>query len=319
MSATVVTLGEAMLRLSTQGSGRLEEAGALDVRPGGAEVNVAVALASLGVSAAWIGALPQTPLGRRVASAVAAAGVDVSHVVWRPEGRVGLYFVEFGAPPRPTTVWYDRAGSAFTELETFDESALEGARFALISGITPALGPASRRLTARFADATRDAGAGLCVDVNHRTRLWNDDAARDALAPLLARAEVVVCSRADAASVLGCAGDDDEAVARELHERWAHAAEVVAVTLSDRGAVAVGADGRLVVQPGYETTVVDRFGAGDAFTAGLLWGLLEGDLDAAVRAGAALGALKCTVPGDFARFTADEVRAVDARGNALLR
>jgi 2-dehydro-3-deoxygluconokinase len=129
----------------------------------------------------------------------------------------------------------------------------------------------------------------------------------------------VVCSRRDAEAVFGCSGDDEQ-VALQLRERWAVGAEVVALTLSERGVLVVGADGRVVRQAAYPTAVVDRFGAGDAFTAGFLWGLLDGDIETAARAGAALAALKCTVHGDFARFTADEVRAViDDPPNALLR
>src|SRR4051794_1633226 len=116
-----------MLRLSAPGRELLARSPALDVNVGGAESNVAAALARLGTQAAWVSVLPDTPLGHRVRDAVAAAGVATRHVRFTEGGRVGLYFVEFGASPRPTSVWYDRAGSAFAEAATFEPAALDGA------------------------------------------------------------------------------------------------------------------------------------------------------------------------------------------------
>ena len=137
-------MGETMLRLSPPAHGRLEHTDALDLNVGGAESNVAVALARLGRRAAWVSALPASPLGRRVSGAVAAAGVDVSGVRFTPDGRVGLYFVEFGAAPRATEVYYDRAGSSCARSLAFDPALLDGARFAVLSGITLGLSAHAR-------------------------------------------------------------------------------------------------------------------------------------------------------------------------------
>ena len=125
-----------MLRLSPSDRGRLQESARLDAHVAGAEANVATALASLGVETAWVSALPENPLGQRVARTLRAAGVDLGRVVWKADARLGLFFIEFGASPRPTTVWYDRAGSAFSAMTTCDPSALAGAGYAVTSGIT---------------------------------------------------------------------------------------------------------------------------------------------------------------------------------------
>ena len=314
----VVALGEAMLRLSAPGRGRLEQAAALELHVGGAEANVAAALARLGVATAWLSALPANPLGRIVAAELARAGVDVDGIRYVEGARVGLYFVEHGSAPRSTSVWYDRAGSAFASCDELDLGALAGARYAVLSGITPALGQPSRRLAARFAAAAREQGAALCLDVNHRARLWTPEQAREGLAPLLAAAEVVVCAERDAQAVLGVEGSGEDALAG-LHERWAPQAGLVVLTRSERGAVARHGTRTLHV-PAVATAVVDRFGAGDGFLAGLLYGLLRHDVETALRWGAALGALACTVPGDHALFGPDEVEAVlRAPGTALVR
>src|SRR3954454_6511374 len=166
--ADVVALGEAMFRLTAPEGDRLRGADTLSVHVAGAECNVAVALARLGVSAAWVSALPESVVGRRVADEVGAAGVDLAGVSWIAGARLGLFFVDAGIPPRPTSVVYDRAGSAFAGLEAFDAARLDGARFAVLSGITPALGAASRVLAERFVAAAAAAGARLCLDVNFR-------------------------------------------------------------------------------------------------------------------------------------------------------
>jgi 2-dehydro-3-deoxygluconokinase len=307
-----------MLRLSPPASGRLEEAGSLDVHVAGAELNVAVALASLGVSAGWISALPDSPLGRRVLRDARAAGVDTQHVQLR-DGRMGLFFVEFGLGPRPTSVWYDRERSAFLALGDIDPVALEGARYAVVSGVTPALGARGRALAERFAASAREAGAKLCVDVNHRTRLWSGEEARSALAPLVAQADVVVCSRVDAAEVFGFGGAEPEELVDALMREQAENAELVVLTLGAAGALGLERGGAPVLQPAYPDAARDRVGGGDAFLAGLLWGLLEDTgLSESLARGAALAALKRTVAGDLARFTRDEVLAVLANPQASL-
>lgn len=149
----VVTLGETMVRLSPKGHLRLDQAAELEVMPGGAEANVAVGLARLGLRAGWISKLPDHPLARLIVGELRRHDVDTSRVVWTPEGQVGLYFFERGAAPRPPGVWYDRRGSAVTTLEDgeVDWSYLTSARVVLVTGITPALGSRLRELTKRVA------------------------------------------------------------------------------------------------------------------------------------------------------------------------
>src|SRR5213593_4612398 len=112
MPYEVVTFGEAMIRLSPPNFRRLEQTQSLDVQVGGAELNTAVGLARLGRSTAWVSRLTDNPLGRLIANQARAAGVSSEHVVWTREDRVGLYFLEFGAAPRASSVLYDRKGAA---------------------------------------------------------------------------------------------------------------------------------------------------------------------------------------------------------------
>ena len=147
--AEVVTFGETMVRLSPRRFHRLEQGAELDMRAGGAEANVAVALARLGTPTAYVTRLTRNPLGRFVGNQVRLHGVDTSHVLWTDDDRVGLYFFEPGASPRASAVYYDRKGSATSKLKPGDIEwgpIFSGARHFHTSGITPALsdGPPSR-------------------------------------------------------------------------------------------------------------------------------------------------------------------------------
>src|SRR3712207_805245 len=131
-----------MVRLTPPAHERLERATQLDVTVGGAELNTAATLACLGVPAAWVSRLPDSPLGRLIGRQARAAGVDITGVQWVPEaeGRAGVYFLEEGTDPRPSAVYYDRVDSAFARLEpgAFDWAALLADAVALhVSGITP--------------------------------------------------------------------------------------------------------------------------------------------------------------------------------------
>lgn len=318
-AAEVVTVGEALLRLSTGTGERLADSPALSVHVAGAEANVAAALSQLGIRSRWISLLPDDVLGRRVLRTLASAGVVLDAVELAPAGRVGLFFSERGAGPRPTTVAYDRAGTTFTELRAIPAGALAGARLLHLTGITAALGMGPL-LETLLAQADAD-GLELSLDVNHRALLWTEQEARAGLAPLLRRADIVVCAERDARRVLELGGEPDE-LPLALRERWAPRAHTLVITRGADGAIALDAHGRLHEQPAVETVLVDRFGMGDAFAAGLLWGLLRtpadgpgdpaGALPEALRAAVTLAAMKATVHGDLTRTDADELRAAFA-------
>jgi 2-dehydro-3-deoxygluconokinase len=309
-----VTFGEAMLRLSPTGGRRLQTPGELVAHVAGAEANVAAALAGLGIPTAWASVLPDTPLGRRAAAELAGAGVDLDLVEWVDDERLGLFFVEQGAGARPTAVWYDRRDSAFARRARWPHGALAGVRYAVLSGVTPAVSPAAAHAAAELAREAGETGTRLVVDVNHRARLWDAAAARAALEPLLAAADVVVCSAADARTVFAL--DPDPAA---LRARVAPSASLCVVTRSAAGAEAVDAAGERYATPALETRIVDRLGLGDAFLAGLLCGLLdEAGPAEALRRGAALAALKATVPGDLALVSRAELDAALAHDAATV-
>jgi 2-dehydro-3-deoxygluconokinase len=309
----VVLLGDAMVGFSPKGSLRLEQASEVEVWPTGAEANTAVALARLGREVGWISKLPDHPLSHLIVGAVRRHGVDVSRMVWTPEGRVGTFFYERAVPPRPARVWYDRQGSAFTTLQDaeVDWAYLTSARMVLVAGTAPALSQRLRELVLRIAREVRAAGKLFVLDVNYRAKLWSLQQASAYLAELLPSVSILFCAQRDGERVFGLTCDP-EAVARTLQGRYGIPA--VVLTMGSQGSLAV-ADRVYRQRPIHGVKAVDPVGAGDAFAAGFLCGYLEGGVQRGLDMGGAVGALACTIVGDFAYITRAEVEELLSLGD----
>jgi 2-dehydro-3-deoxygluconokinase len=288
---------------------------------GGAELNTAVALSRLRRPAAWVSALTDNPLGRFIANQARLHGVDTSQIVWTDTGKVGVYFVEVGAPPRPPSVLYDRKETAIALLPptAIDWPALLAqARVLHTTGITPALSPQARQATAAAIAAARAAGCRVSFDVNYRARLWAPAEARAALDPLLRGVDLLFSSLDDLRTIFGLDGPPAE-VALAARDRFG--AGIVVTGLrdgpTDRRSLLL-AD-RLYESAPTTFTPIDPLGAGDAYAAGFLAGWLDGDLTRAVALGDALAALKHTMPGDLLTITPDEVERYLAAGSAKVQ
>lgn len=311
----LVTLGEVLLRLAVPSPGRVETARQLDVQIGGAEANVAAACARLGLSAAWISALPAHEWGERVRRELAGHGVDCSYVRMVDGARLGLYFLEYGTSPRPIRVLYDRRDSAFARLSPADVdwAPVRRARVVHLSGVTPALGATGRALVRR---AVREATT-LSFDVNYRAKLWSPEEARSFVMEVLPDTRYLFVGQAEAREVFGLAGTAEEMLAVLARE----APKATITLLQGEAGATVWDDGRLVrARRRHTVQVVDPVGAGDAYVAGFLWALLrERGIDAAVEAGGAVAALKCSTWGDIALVSARDVDDVLADGPDIRR
>ena len=261
---------------------------------GGSESNVAIGLQRLGIRAGWIGKLPDNPLGRKVVNGIRALGVDTSACVWTAEGRVGTFFVEWGAYPRLLKTIYDRACSAAATLtaEELDWEYIAQAEWLHLSGITPALSQTCRQSTIQIAAHARERGCRVSFDVNYRSLLWSPDEARDAFCEILPYVNLLIATEADARLLLGQA-PGREALLERLYELYAP--DAIVITCGADGSMAC--DGAGVYRShGYRVHTVNRLGAGDAFDAGLLYGYLTSGLQAGLDYGSAMAALKLTIP-----------------------
>ncbi|QLH78787.1 sugar kinase [Halosimplex rubrum] len=308
----LVTVGESMLRLSPPDHQRLEAMDELDVHVAGAESNVAVAAQRLGLDAAWVSKLPDSPLGRRVTSALGNHGVDAD-VVWDDDARMGTYYVEMAGKPRGTNVIYDRADSAVTTA-TADELATDRIAEAdafHTTGITPALSETLLETTTDLLELATEHDTTTVFDVNYRSKLWSPAEARDTLEGLFPDIDVLAVAVRDARTVLDREGDA-EAIARELADEFGF--ELTLVTRGGEGSLALH-EGEAFAQGVFEADEYDTVGTGDAFVGGFLASWLDGEsVPDALEYGAATASLKRTIPGDIALVTPEEVDRVVESG-----
>ena len=341
MRVDVVTLGETMIRLSPPAFHRLEQTTGLDVKIGGAELNVAVAVSRLGLKSRWVSRLTDNPLGRMIRNEARKHGVDTDFIVWTPEDRVGLYFLEFGASPRASSVMYDRAHSAVSKIGPgmVDwDAVFDGAKLFHCSGITPALSDSAAAVTLNAVQAAKKAGCKVSYDLNYRSKLWSADRAQAVQAPMMEHVDILISTEEDTKKVFGIQGDvaaDDgtftaissetyAVVAQKLAERFGF--EVVAITLRENisvwrntwGAIAYH-DGKIYEGPRFDVEIVDRVGGGDSFSAGFIYGYLTQDVERGLQFGNAFSALAHSVPGDFNYCTKDEVEALLKGGGLRIR
>jgi 2-dehydro-3-deoxygluconokinase len=337
MAHRVITFGEIMLRLKSPGHERLFQSPSLEATFGGAESNVAVSLVQFGMPAAFVTALPANAIGDSAVAELRRFGVDTS-LIRRAGSRVGIYFLETGAAQRPSKVVYDRAGSSIAAAVPgdFDWNAIfADARWFHISGITPAVSASAATLALEAVTAARAHGVTVSCDYNYRANLWKyGRSAPEVMRELVSHVQVGIANEEDCQKSLGIAsaadttsGHLDTDAYRVLAERVLEAfpnLEKQVITLRESKsadhngwAACLHNRSQFLVSRRYEITdIVDRVGSGDAFAAGMIYGLLalKDDQDALEFAVAA-GCLKHSVPGDFNVTSLEEVRRL-VKGDA---
>lgn len=326
----IITLGEIMLRLSPAGCSRLVEVDRFDVIWGGGEANVAVSLANYGHHAVFVTKLPTHEVGQAAVNALRRYGVDTSEIA-RGGDRVGIYYCETGASMRPSKVIYDRAHSAIAEAspEDFDfDKIMEGADWFHWSGITPAISDRAATLTRLACEAAHRHGVTVSCDLNFRKKLWTSEKAQQVMRPLMKYVDVCIGNEEDAALCLGFHPEADveggdtaaegykgifAAMMKEFGFKYVASTLRESFSATNNGWKAMIYDGKEFYQSRrYDINpIIDRVGGGDAFSGGLIHGLLtmptQGD---ALEFAVAASALKQTIPGDFNLVSTAEVQAL---------
>jgi 2-dehydro-3-deoxygluconokinase len=314
----IVTIGEGMLRLSPPPHERLRRARTLDLHICGSQGNVACNMARLGMKSAFVTKVPDSALGLLIVDHYRSCGVDPAHIRLVPGSRLGVNFIEFGATPRASAAVYDRRNSAASTIAPGDfdwDEILQGTRIAYTDGIFPGLSDTCWATAVEFVAAAKRKGCLIGFDINYREHLWSPEQAASVLGELLAKVDILITSHGDAEKLFGCRGSGEE-IARQLHERFG--CRIVGVTLGEVYSVLSGSVDSVVLHEGtlyrsrkYEVDAIDRFGAGDAWGAGLMYAYLaRGDLQYAVDFANAMCAVDFTMPGDVAHVTVREVETI---------
>ena len=329
---TVVTFGEIMLRLAPPGFERFLQSPSFVATWGGGEANVAVSVAGFGLPASFVTAVPSNPLADAMIGELRRFNVRTSHIV-RGKGRMGVYFVEPGANQRASKVVYDRENSsmALAKPGDFDWNTIfENAGWFHTTGITPAISASAADLALESVKAARAKGITVSCDLNYRKNLWKwGKQAHEVMGELVKHVDVVIANEEDCQAALGIQADVDVHSGHLSHDVYRALAEKVvsahpniktlAITLresksaSHNGWSACLFDGKdFLLSRHYEIThIVDRVGGGDSFAGGLIYGLLTlGSKQEALEFAVAASCLKHSLPGDFNRFSTDEVKTL---------
>ncbi len=339
MKKTVVTFGEIMLRLAPPGFERFLQSPEFVATFGGGEANVAVALAGFGWPAAYVTVLPANHvIADAVIGELRRFGVDASRIV-RGKGRMGVYYVETGANQRPSKVQYDRDGAAIALAKPGDidwDRTFDGAGWFHITGITPALSASAAELSLEAVRKAREKGLTVSCDLNYRKNLWKyGKPASEVMRELVKFVDVAIANEEDVQMALGIQADVDVHSGKLDREQYRGLAEkvlrefgnlkLIAITLresfnaSHNGWSACLADGKqFLTSRHYDIThIVDRVGGGDCFAGGLIYGLQTfGSHQEALEFAVAASCLKHSIPGDFNRFSVDEVQALVKGGGS---
>ena len=313
----VVTVGEGLLVLRAPNCGILERSHQLEILVGGAEINVAVGLARLGIPSAWMSRLPNNPIARNVVSQIRGVGVDVSRIKWVPNGRVGIMYSELGVPPRANQVVYDRANSAASEMSIadLDWDTITKAKVLHTTGIMAGISATARATTISMCKRAHDSGVKVSFDVNFRAKVYPREEASTLISEITPYIDVLIAGDEEARNLMGVSAWTAEEMARSIHERYQ--VSVCVLTLGEKGSIAW--DGSQFYHGSvYHVNRLNRFGSGDSFVAGFLYGYLRNDLQMGMDYGSAIAAYKMTLPNDnFPVIGNEEIERVIRTGKRL--
>lgn len=325
--------GEIMLRLASPGFERLLQSPTFSATFGGAESNVLVSLSCLGLRTRFLTALPKNDIARAAQRELKGFGIDTDHIVFVPDSRMGIYFIERGANQRPSGVVYDRIPSAISDIKPDAvnwEAALDGCGWFHLTGITPALSEKAADAAKKAVLTARKKNIFVSIDLNYRSKLWKwGKAAPEVMGDLVTFADVIVANEEDCHKSLGIGIDTDfksgaidesryERLIGDVLTRYPNI-KIIAITLRESVSAshnrwsAIASDGKKVLlSKKYDIThIVDRVGSGDSFAAGLIYGLSNLlDLKRTLNFAVSASCLAHSIEGDWNRSTLDEIMAL---------
>lgn len=347
---TIVTFGEIMARFAPPRNLRFQQAfpGQIEVTFAGAEASVAASLAFLGARSRFATALPKHPVADACVMDLRSLGVDTESIMRTSTGRLGIYYYEPGANQRPSNVIYDREGSsiAITPASAYEwDKVFADASWFVFSGITPAISKVAYEVTLTALQQANERNVAVLCDINYRSKLWNWEPSLSArelatrtMRELLPMVTCFVGGKEDAQEILGTTTRDATNatevlvdLARQLQSEFPRLQHVAFSRREDHSAsqTALGGFYANFGRDEYCTSpnksgdaslyiiesIVDRLGAGDAFTAGLLYALTDPDLASSqsiIDFATAAGCLAHSVQGDYNYVSREEIRSLVA-------
>ncbi len=325
-SFSALGFGEVMLRLSTPSFGRITHSESFEKSAGGSELNVVAGISMLGLRTGIITKLPKSEIGKFIKYKVRYSGTSDNYITYDSslERRLGIYYYECGAYPRPSSVTYDRRASSFTTFkkEELFEDVYTKTEIFHTSGITLALGSGIRENLYGMMSRFKEGGALISFDVNYRAALWGEEEAKREILKILPLVDILFVSEETLRRTFGFGGE-----LKDIHRAFAKEFPTLGIIASTKriatsprkhsfsSLVFDCKEGEHFEEEPYrDIDVVDRIGSGDAYVAGALFGLLKfGDIRKIAEYGDAMAALKNTVMGDMTECDLGDIEEIIRR------
>ena len=316
----IIGFGEVMLRLSPDSKEKISTSESFNKNAGGSELNVVSGAAMLGVRSAIITKLPENKLGHFIRNKIRYGNVSDDYIVYDNSDtkRLGIYFYESGVYPRKSSVVYDRANASVTTLTDSEipDDIYKKTSIFHISSISLALGKTLQQTAIDCIKRFKEAGAAISFDVNYRATLWDEDTARETIKSILPYVDILFVSEESSRRMFQKTG-----TLNEIQKSYAdeYGCKIVATTKREvlsptkhNFSSQIYYDGNFYTEPAYENIeVVDRLGSGDAYVAGVLYGIISReDIVSALEIGNAMSAIKNTINGDMCSSGIGEVEEV---------
>lgn len=316
----IIGLGEVMMRLAAPNKEKISQSESFEKNAAGSELNVVSGAAMLGVRSAIVTKLPSNKLGHFMRNKIRYGNVSDDYIIYddSPEKRLGIYYYESGAYPRKSSVIYDRANSSVCSLsiDEVPEDIYSKTKIFHVSSISLAVSKTLRHTAIEMIQRFKAAGALISFDVNYRAALWSEEEARAVIETIFPYVDLLFVSEETSRRMLQRTGTLEE-IMRAYAEDYG--CKLVATT--QREAVSptrhnftskIYFDGMLYAEEPYVgIEVIDRIGSGDAYLAGVLYGLIKHqNIRRALEIGNALSAVKNTVLGDMSTSSIDEIEGI---------
>lgn len=324
MKKKVITFGEVMLRLSSPGYAKVVQSENFNATYGGGEANVAISLAHFGLKSAHVTRFPDNDLGKSASNLLRRYDVATDHIVYGGE-RMGIYFLETGAGSRSSKIIYDRNYSSFSSLEPemIDwEQVFEGASWFHWTGITPGISLGAAKACKQGIEIANRKGLTVSSDINYRKNLWQyGKSVQEIMPELISGCDVIIASKHDAQDILTIKVDEESSetdIYDQIMKMFPRIKKIASTTRKSITASHNKLSGtlyngkNLIKSRKYDImSIVDRIGGGDAFMAGLIYGLMEfQDDEKALEFGVSASVLKHFIEGDANLIGVEDVESL---------
>ncbi len=334
----VLTMGEVLLRLSTNENSVFSQADSFAANYGGGEANVAIALSNFGHDVRFVTKLPDNKIADKAINELYKMKVDTS-CIERGGERIGIYFLEQGSSVRPSKVIYDRKYSAISQASVSDfdlDKIFEDVSWFHFSGITPALSKEAAELTKAFVKEAKRRDVKISVDINYRSKLWGIEEAKLVMSELVKDVDVAFVGPMDCINLFDCnkngmyneVTNEDKFATEPILKDFANLYNIRYIVNSQRYCISATHNivaarildkksGKFYYSAEYDVdSIVDRVGTGDALAAGVISPLMENieDYERAIEFGTASSAFKHTINGDYSIASREDVEQIMKSG-----